>query len=105
MLMLSYLFMGSFHESRIALLKQTSKSVSYLVAHERPLQTLTVLGVIMTEGYYWIQDGKKNPEIWLYLLQYGWLRPGSYLPVTITSFRLRGISIISERLIPPQSPA
>lgn len=55
----------------------------------------------MSEGYYWIKDGKNRPEVWFYLMQYGWFQPGNSLPVTLTAFRIREIEVISERLKPP----
>jgi len=55
----------------------------------------------MKDGYYWVKDGERHPEVWLYQRQYGWFRPCSAVPVTQRTFEMMKYSVLSEPLTAP----
>ncbi|MEB5836036.1 hypothetical protein MXF26_07160 [Pantoea dispersa] len=59
------------------------------------------LGKPMNDGYYWIKDGERHPEVWLYQKQFGWFRPCSAVPMPQRTFELMKYVVLSERLEEP----
>lgn len=62
---------------------------------------LRPLGKPMNDGYYWIKDGERHPEVWLYQKQFGWFRPCSAVPMTQRTFEMMKYVVLSERLEEP----
>ena len=55
----------------------------------------------MQDGYYWVKDGERFPEVWLYQRQFGWFRPCSAVPLTQKTFELMKYKVLGERLNQP----
>jgi hypothetical protein len=56
---------------------------------------------LMKDGYYWVKDGERYPEVWFYQRQFGWFRPCSAVPMTQRTFEMMKYVILSERLDAP----
>jgi len=57
----------------------------------------------MNDGYYWVKDGERHPEVWLYRKQFGWFRPCSSIPMTQRTFEMMRYKILSPQLPAPSA--
>ena len=55
----------------------------------------------MKDGYYWVKDGERYPEVWFYQRQFGWFRPCSAVPMTQRTFVINTDDILREPLDAP----
>lgn len=58
----------------------------------------------MEQGFYWVQQGDTQPEVWYFADGEGggWFKPSKSLPVHPEDFVAQGYNVISERLAPPE---
>ncbi len=57
----------------------------------------------MEQGFYWVQKGETQPEVWYFADGEGggWLKPSRSLPFHPDDFIEQGYNVISDRLEPP----